>query len=96
MINLTHAYALLEDGSIEPLWYENGEQRNAYQDEGGSYYLDHDVPFAYGTLRGIAYSHSRIVKTSNVKAILMSTELYVRENHPELLRKDCADDGRTE
>ena len=37
-----HKYALLEDGTIEPLYYEfNGEKRDFYED-GGNWYFDFD------------------------------------------------------
>lgn len=37
-----HKYALLEDGTIEPLYYEsNGEIRDFYEDE-GNWYFDFD------------------------------------------------------
>lgn len=42
MIDLKHKYALLEDGTVESLYYENGEPREAYQDYDGKYYLVHD------------------------------------------------------
>ena len=88
MIDLSKKYALLESGEIEPLQYDNGEPRNAYKDEDGKYYLDHDVYFSLGQLQGIAYRHDEIVKTSDRREILTSTKLYVEKNHPELLRRE--------
>lgn len=88
MIDLSKKYALLESGEIEPLQYDNGEPRNAYKDEDGKYYLDHDVYFSLGQLHGIAYRHDEIVKTSDRREILTSTKLYFEKNHPELLRRE--------
>ena len=88
MIDLSKKYALLESGEIEPLQYDNGEPRNAYKDEDGKYYLDHDVCFSLGQLHGIAYRHDEIVKTSDRREILTSTKLYVEKNRPELLRRE--------
>lgn len=68
MIDLRHKYALLENGSIEPLHYSSGELRSAYHSfEDGKFYLDHDV---YGTFMGcrcIAYRHDEILATSDSK-----------------------------
>ena len=88
MVDLSKKYALLESGEIEPLQYENGEPRNAYKDEDGKYYLDHDAYFSIGQLHGIAYRHDEIVKTSDRREILTSTKLYVEKNHQELLRRE--------
>lgn len=86
MIDLSKKYALLENGDIEPLQYEDGTQRNAYRDLDGLYYLDHDACFEIGTMFGYAYLHDRIVKTSDTKAVLMSTRLYAKKHHPEILK----------
>ena len=70
MIDLSHEYALLEDGTIEPLWYhsEDGtkEQRNAYQ-ERGKFFLDHDRQFSYLGITGISRHHHKIIRTSDSK-----------------------------
>ena len=87
MVDLSKKYALLESGEIEPLQYEDGEPRNAYKDEDGKYYLDHDAYFSIGQLHCMAYRHDEIVKTSDRREILMSTMLYVEKNRPELLRR---------
>ena len=90
---MTKKFALLESGEIEPLQYEDGEPRNAYKDEDGKYYLDHDVYFSIGGLNATAYLRDEIVKTSDRREILMSTRLYVEKNHPELLRREVQDDS---
>ena len=52
-------YCVLEDGSVEPLFYGPGRKnpRRFYR-YGKEWYLDHDRVFSCG----IAYCHSRIVK----------------------------------
>ena len=63
-ISLSHKFALLETGEVEPLFYEDGDPRQAYEED-GKFYLDHDV---YGTFMGhlcCVYRHDEIVKTSN-------------------------------
>lgn len=65
MIDLSHKFALLEDGKIEPLFYEDGEPRQAYQDQNGKFYLDHDVWFEFGGGMCQAYMHSEIVRTAD-------------------------------
>lgn len=66
MIDLNHKYALLENGTIEPLYYSWGEMRTSYKGEDGNYYLDHDVWLSMpGFRRCCAYRHDEIVKTSN-------------------------------
>lgn len=66
MIDLRHKYALLEDGSIEPLQYYDGEPRDAYMDYNGNYYLDHDVYDVVANVRfNILHKRSRIIRTSN-------------------------------
>ena len=73
MIDLSHNYALLDDGTIEPLWYNNDHspdnQRMAYKDEDGKYYLDHDRPLHYGGGFSLimAYVHSEIIRTADTK-----------------------------
>ena len=84
MIDLTKKYALLETGEIETLQYDDGEQRMAYLDEDGKYYLDHDVYFKWGEMYAQAYMHHEIVKTSDRKEILMSTKLYYEAHRPEV------------
>lgn len=87
MIDLSKKYALLENGDIEPLQYEDGTQRNAYRDSDRLYYLDHDALIEFGgSMYGYAYLHDRIVKTSDTKAVLMSTRLYAKKHHPEILK----------
>lgn len=67
MIDLTHKYALLEDGTIEPLYYSDGEMRMAYRDRDELYYLDHDVWGEIFGHRAIFYHHSRILATSDIR-----------------------------
>lgn len=65
MINLSQKYALLEDGTIEPLWFEfdETEQRTCYYEEGVAY-LDHDrCDNPYLQKR----CHHRILATANTK-----------------------------
>lgn len=72
MINLNHKYALLEDGTIEPLFYEfNGEPRDAYQDEEGKFYLDHD---RWKNRNLVVYYHHRIIATSDDEEELKNKE----------------------
>ena len=70
MIDLNHEYALLEDGTIEPLWYhsEDGtkEQRDAYQ-ENGKFFLIHDRRFSYLGITGISRYRHKIIRTSDSK-----------------------------
>jgi len=70
MIDLSKKYALLENGDIEPLQYEDGTQRNAYRDWDGLYYLDHDIRVRLGSVFGYEYRHDRIVNTSDTSAVL--------------------------
>jgi len=86
MIDLSKKYALLENGDIEPLQYEDCTQRNAYRDWDGLYYLDHDIRVRFGSMFGYEYRHDRIVNTSDTKAVLMSTRLYAEKHHPEILK----------
>lgn len=66
MINLNHKYALLEDGSIEPLQYYDGEPRDAYMDYNGNYYLNYDVYDVVANVRfKILHKRSQIIRTSN-------------------------------
>ena len=70
-----YQWAKLEDGSIEPLYYQDGkggldlyEARNFYynqfEDEGEvGWFLDHDVWFG----NGVAYCHSKIVEFATTK-----------------------------
>lgn len=85
-IDLSEKYALLENGDIEPLQYEDCMEGNAYRDWDGLYYLDHDARVEFGSIYGYAYLHDRIVKTSDTKAVLMSTRLYAEKHHPEILK----------
>lgn len=64
MIDLSHKFALLEDGKIEPLFYGDGEPRQAYEED-GKFYLDHDVWFEFGGGMYQAYMHSEIVRTAD-------------------------------
>lgn len=64
MIDLSHKFALLEDGSVEPLFYEDGDPRQAYEED-GKFYLDHDVWFEFGGGMCQAYMHSEIVRTAD-------------------------------
>ena len=83
MIDLAKKYALLETGEIEPLFYDDGDPRNAYKDEDGKYYLDHDIYFKWGGMFAQAYAHHEIIKTSDRKEILMSTKLYYETHRPD-------------
>ena len=79
MINLDHNYALLEDGTIEPLWYGKDHsdfenRRMAYKGEDGKYYLDHDRYFKRGHLEGWAYYHHQIIRTADTKEELKEGE----------------------
>ena len=65
MINLGHIYALLEDGTIEPLHYSWGELRDVYRDEDGTWYMDHDRWIGEGTI--CAYCHHCILATGNYR-----------------------------
>ena len=51
-------WCLLENGTIERCYYNNGELRDIYKDKKGNWYLDHDV-YAH---QMILYVHSKIVK----------------------------------
>lgn len=65
MINLKHKYALLEDGTVEPLYYKNGEPREAFQDEDGKCYLVHDRLIRINGANSIAFCHLRIIATAD-------------------------------
>lgn len=65
MISLKHRYALLNDGTIEPLFYSNGETRMAYKDEDGKFYLDHDRWGEFLGNRACFYCHHELVRTSD-------------------------------
>jgi len=43
MFNEGDRFCLLENGDIEPLYYENHEPREIFHDDWGNSYLDHDV-----------------------------------------------------
>lgn len=60
MIDINQKYGLLENGEIEPLFYENGEMRMVYK-EGKKFYIDHDAVFG----NVFALMHHRIVWTSD-------------------------------
>ena len=63
MINLSNKYALLEDGTVEPLWFDETEQRTCYYEDGVAY-LDHDRwdnPYMQKRC------HSRILATANTE-----------------------------
>lgn len=64
MINLRHKFALLANGTIEPLYYSDGDMRMAYQED-GKYYLDHDVWGDFMGHRCCAFRHDEIVRTAN-------------------------------
>ena len=90
MIDLNHEYALLEDGTIEPLWYhsEDGtkEQRWCYKDEeNGQYYLDHDRWFKFNGLSTVGRFHHRIIRTADTEEELREkkSEDYVADNDEE-------------
>lgn len=51
-----HRFARLEDGTIEPLYYPDGEKRNFYKEEDGKWRMDFD---RYGT--GICMSMSETI-----------------------------------
>ena len=63
MIDINHNYALLEDGTIEPLWYdeEHTERRDVHHVGPDRFYLDHDR--WSGNIQTL-YSH-KIVRTAN-------------------------------
>lgn len=65
VISLNHKYALLENGTIEPLFYSDGEPRMAYQGEDGKHYLDHDVWGEFMGRRACFYCRHEIIKTSD-------------------------------
>ncbi len=75
-IDLKHKYCLLETGQIEPLRYEDGEPRNAYEED-GKFWLDHDVYMRLGGNFFQAYMHSEIIQTSDDSGELL--EAYRRE-----------------
>ena len=83
MIDLNHRFCLLENGSIEPLWYSNNEPRDAYQDEDG-YYLNHDEYINLGDRFMIAYVRDKIIQTSNSIAVLQTTELWQKTHKREV------------
>ena len=66
MINLLHKFALLANGTIEPLYYSDGDMRMAYKED-GKYYLDHDVWGDFMGHRCCAFLHDEIVRTANTK-----------------------------
>ena len=66
-MNILKPYCKLEDGTIEPVYFDNGdnspyisEARNVYQDD-GHWWLDHDVIVKTELGYGIAHCHSKIV-----------------------------------
>ena len=58
MIDVKHRYALLENGTIEPLHYSDGTLRDVYQDWDGLWYMDHEVR---GTYTGAGVLHSGMI-----------------------------------
>lgn len=64
MIDLSHKFALLETGEIEPLFYEDGDPRQAYEED-GKFYLDHDEYICLGDSFMLAYMHHEIIATSD-------------------------------
>ena len=81
MIDLRHKFALLANGTIEPLYYY-GEMRMAYQED-GKYYLDHDVWFSLpGFRRCCAYRHDEIVRTANSREDLEQDPICLAEMTP--------------
>ncbi len=59
-------YGLLEDGTIEPLWYDDKEMRDITKEK-GKYYLLHDR-FSFdekGNLRRICYCKHQIIKEAD-------------------------------
>lgn len=64
---MTHKkYGLLEDGSIEPLWYDDIEMRDI-RNENSEYYLLHDK-FSFddnGNLKRISYCKHKIIKEAD-------------------------------
>ena len=65
MIDVKHRYALLENGTIEPLHYSDGTLRDVYQDWDGLWYMDHEVRGTYTGRGCIAFRHDRILSTSD-------------------------------
>lgn len=59
-------WCLLDDGTIEHCYYQNGEMRNIYN-IGNDYFLDHDR-YAHNM---IIYCHSRIVKFADTTEELL-------------------------
>lgn len=71
MIDLKHKYALLENGTVEPLHNPDGSPRHAYQREDGKFFLGYIVDiFVNGVKGGWASRNGRIVATSDKKADL--------------------------
>lgn len=71
-IDLNHKFALLETGEVEPLFYEDGDPRQAYEED-GEFYLCHDVYFDVpGTIkRGWALCRDKIIATSDNEGVLV-------------------------
>ena len=57
-----HRFARLEDGTIEPLYYENGERRGFYKDENGKWCMDFDRFFDANGCCGQMLVHEGIVE----------------------------------
>jgi len=64
MIDLSHKFALLETKEIEPLFYEDGDPRQAYEED-GKFYLDHDAYWKFGGGVCQMYMHHEIIATSD-------------------------------
>lgn len=73
MIDLSHKFALLETGEIEPLFYEDGDPRQAYEED-GKFYLDHDVYLEFGDGVCQMYMHHEIIATSDREGELYDTD----------------------
>ena len=73
MIDLSHRFALLETGEVEPLFYEDGDPRQAYEED-GKFYLDHDEHICLGDRFALAYMHHEIIATSDREEDLHDTD----------------------
>lgn len=89
-IDLHDKYALLDNGLVEDLWWDFGdgkkEPREAYKDEDGCYYLDHDRymdTIGDGVIECWRV-HSKIIATANsVSEILKLRDEYVKSRKTE-------------
>ena len=75
MINLNHNYALLEDGTIEPIYRDENHTRirNVFQEENGKYYFG----LTRHTPVGDKFVQLEIKKTANSIGDLASVVIYI-------------------